>query len=329
MLYLVPLILFTLGASFLLKKVLSDSYRARIISFNELDSNFANTAKECAALKELNSSLGGELEGTVELYDVTKDICKSLDEGKIFNLFKERLSNYINITECQFIKDAALLPKSDSFFLLPLEVNRNRIGFLAVKGLREEEKDKFFILAQQFLLGIQRSLLYKKVQELTITDSLTALYSRRYFLEKLDEEIARSAKFKLKFSFLMIDIDHFKTINDSYGHLVGDAVIKDVSRIIKESVRQVDFIGRYGGEEISLVLIETAKPQALLVAERIRQAIENRVIAVYDETLKVTISIGISAFPHDAAESLKLIDKADIALYQAKQAGRNKVRIFS
>jgi diguanylate cyclase (GGDEF)-like protein len=138
----------------------------------------------------------------------------------------------------------------------------------------------------------------------------------------------RSKKFNYRFSCLMIDIDHFKDYNDRYGHLVGDAILKEVSKSIKENIRQIDLIGRYGGEEFSIVLTETDKEKAQFVAERIRQAIEYKSIRVYDEDLKVTVSIGICEYPADGKNARELFDKADAALYQAKQEGRNRVCVY-
>jgi diguanylate cyclase (GGDEF)-like protein len=126
----------------------------------------------------------------------------------------------------------------------------------------------------------------------------------------------------------MIDIDHFKDYNDRYGHLVGDAILKEVSKSIKENIRQIDLSGRYGGEEFSIVLAETDKEQAQFVAGRIRQAIEYKCIRVYDEDLKITVSVGISAYPGDGKNAEELIDRADSALYQAKQEGRNRVCVY-
>jgi diguanylate cyclase (GGDEF)-like protein len=127
----------------------------------------------------------------------------------------------------------------------------------------------------------------------------------------------------------MIDIDKFKNFNDRYGHLVGDAILRDISRTVKETVRQIDFVGRFGGEEIAVVLAETDRDQARFAAERLRQAIENNVIKVYDEELRVTVSIGVATYPQDADDVDTLIENADKALYVAKQTGRNKVCAFT
>ncbi len=210
--------------------------------------------------------------------------------------------------------------------ILPLKLEGNQVaGYLVVDRILETDKDKFAILAQQFLIGLRRALLYQKVQGLTITDVLTNVYCRRYFLERFSEELKRAKKNKLSLAFLMIDIDNFKQFNDRYGHLVGDAILRQVSRTIREAVRQIDFIGRYGGEEICVVLAETNKEQANFAAERIRQAIALEVIKVYDEALKVTVSIGVSIFPDNTANMQNLIEMADQALYLAKETGKNRV----
>lgn len=329
MLYLAVLILLTIFLYFWLNKVLNNTVSVKTKAYDALNAEFQKLQQENASIKKYNADLEKNAEETIALYDLTKDICKSLDEDRLFALFKDSVNKYIEAKECLFLKTGANLLDYQNFTTLPLVVNKNTVGHLAISGISERDLEKFHILGQQFLLGIGRSLLYKKVQELTITDSLTQVYSRRYFLEKLEEEINRSKKFKLSFSFLMVDIDYFKNINDNYGHLVGDVILREVAKLIKDSIRQIDFMGRYGGEELSVILTETDKKEAQIVAERIREAVESKQIIAYDESLKVTISIGISLFPTDAAENIALIDKADQALYQAKQSGRNKVVLCS
>ena len=211
---------------------------------------------------------------------------------------------------------------------MQVDIDKSPAGYLVARLTKEEDREVFNILAQQFLLGIKRAILYKRVQELAITDTLSGVFSRRYYLERFSEEIERSQKFNYAFSCLMIDIDHFKDYNDQYGHLVGDAILRELSKTIKESVRQIDLIGRYGGEEFSIILTETDKEQAKFAAERIRHSVESKYIRVYDEDLRVTVSIGISTFPFDGKEMGGLIDNADSALYYAKQTGRNKVAVF-
>jgi len=325
MLYITYLLILTVFFSLLLDKFFKIRFSGKSSGYDKLKEEYQNLLLENEKIKKSNFELQKDAEGTIALYDVAKDISKSLDEEKVFSLFKDRLTRYIQVKDCLFLKQKEDLSKIKDATGLPLILNKNVIGYLAVSGLREEEKDKFHILGQQFLLGLERALLYKKVQELSITDSLTQIYSRRYFLEKLEEEISRAKKFQLSFAFLMVDIDHFKKINDNYGHLVGDVILKEVAKAIKENVRQIDFMGRYGGEELSIILTETNKQDAGLITERIRQAVESRQIKAYDETLNTTVSIGVSVYPADATNSMALIDKADQALYRAKLSGRNKV----
>jgi len=284
-----------------------------------------NLIRENSELKNASSDLKNKLKETIALYDITKQICKSLEENEIYNSFYNEIKKNMPVEECRFIKGNINLSEYSGFRIFPLKINDQEFGHLLVKGIKDEDENKFNILSQQFLLGIKRSVLYQKVQELAITDGLTGAFSRRYWIERFQEELSRSKKFQYNLSFLMIDIDHFKNFNDCYGHLVGDAILKSTAETIKENLRQIDLIGRYGGEEFSVILTETNKEKAKLAAERIREAIEKKPIKVYDENLKITISIGISTFPDDAKDTINLIEIADRALYQAKENGRNRV----
>ena len=212
-----------------------------------------------------------------------------------------------------------------SLVSVPLMSENRMVGILVVSCLPREELEKFLILSAQFALEIKKVLLYETVEKLAITDSLTGLYVRRYFSERLEEELHRSKRHKFKFAFLMIDIDDFKLCNDTYGHLVGDAILKEMSRIIKEHLRAIDVVSRYGGEEFAVLLPETGLESAMMIADRLRKKIEESVFAAYDEKLKFTISTGISIYPQDATEEKALIEKADAALYTAKRGGKNIV----
>lgn len=281
--------------------------------------------QENTLLMRENFDFKASLGKTIALYDITKVICKSLDEERVFSLFKEEIGKYMQVDDCKFLQKDDDLSQYVNYIVIPLEIEKNSIGYLVASGVARSEKEKFNILAQQFVLGIKRAILYQRVQELAIVDSLTDVFSRRYWMERFSQEIERSKKYKFNFSFLMVDIDHFKSFNDKYGHLVGDAVLKEVAKRIKQNLRQIDLIGRYGGEEFCVILIETDKAGAQFAAERIRQAVEAQGIRVYDEDLKITVSIGISVFPEDSADKDALIDKADSAMYRAKQNGRNRV----
>lgn len=313
---------------FCLRIELRKAFTKKITAYQSIKEGYNKICLENINLKNEISSLQKKLKQIMALYDVTKEICKSLDADKVFVNFKEELSKYIVIGDCKFLKDASSLPEYNGYTAVPLMISDNPIGYLIAVGVKEEDKATFQVLSLQFILGIKRALLYQQVQELAVTDSLTQAFSRRYFLDRFNEEIGRAKNFGHIFSCLMIDIDHFKNYNDCYGHLVGDAILKELSRVIKENIRQIDLMGRYGGEEFSIILSETDKDLAKLAAERIRQAIEGKSIKVYDEELKVTVSIGVSTYPQDGKGIDRLIDKADSALYKAKQAGRNKVCLY-
>lgn len=311
-----------------LDRIMNKTVLAVQADYRRISSEHDRLLQENIELKKSNLDLERTAEEITAIYNTTKDICKSLNIELIFGYFREQITKYIRIKDCKFIKDDHQLSQYKNDTLLPLKIDTAPIGYLVAIELNEEDKDKFFILAQQFLLGAKRALLYQKVQELAITDSLTQVFSRRYLMERFNEEFVRAKKFKYNLSFLMVDIDNFKEYNDRYGHLVGDAILMEVSKTIKESTRQVDLLGRYGGEEFSVILTETDKEGARLAAERIRYSVEHRDIKVYDENLRVTISIGISVFPDTGSSKEDIIENADSALYQAKQKGKNIICIY-
>lgn len=329
------LFLFILLLLVMLKKITRDNSRRWDDKYKKIEAEYAGLLRQNSKLKQEGDNLNKDLERVIALYEITKELSKSLDEDKIFGLFRDRVARYINLKDLKFVKKEADLPGYKDYTIMALSIHSaagnkdaGAAGYLAVKGIDETEKERYDILAQQFLSGIRRAALFKRVQDLTVADSLTGLLNRRHWQERFIQEIERSIKFKLRFSFFMIDIDHFKEINDKYGHLVGDAVLKEVAKRIRDNARQIDLVCRYGGEEFSVVLIETDKSHALFAAERIRKACEEKDIRVYDENLKVTVSIGVSNFPDDFEARNSLIEKADAALYQAKQSGRNMVSTY-
>ncbi len=212
--------------------------------------------------------------------------------------------------------------------VFPLLADNKFLGALAVEDLPPEAMDNFSILANHFCLEFKRIRLYQRLQKLAISDGLTGLFVRRYFLERLAEEVGRSMRHHLKLAFLMLDIDHFKQCNDRFGHLTGDVVLREVAGQIKACVREIDLVGRYGGEEFSVLLPDTDRLGAGFVAERIRSSIAKKEIDAYDEHIKVEVSIGVALFPEDSTAAQQLIDRADQALYHAKQGGRNRVEFF-
>lgn len=300
----------------------SQKLRERQLSYDKL---FAETTVLHKNIYELET----ESENTFALYEITKDIAKTLKEEEAFTIFKDKLESHnMAFQDLQISFDDSKLKDYKDYFIFPLKSHKQEAGYLAVKGISTGEKDRFSVLAQQFSLGLNRIKLYEEIEKLAITDSLTKLYTRRHCFARFSEELQRSAKYKMNLSFLMLDVDNFKSYNDKFGHLVGDAVLKDVAKSIKSNIREIDLVGRYGGEEFLVILTDTAKKGAEFVAERIRENIHNKEIKAYDERLKVTVSIGVTTFPEDAKTVEELLDKADWCLYRAKNMGKNRVCVF-
>ena len=164
-----------------------------------------------------------------------------------------------------------------------------------------------------------------ELHEISITDNLTGLYNRKHLMETLDKETSRCQRYKRPLAILMIDIDHFKRYNDTFGHLAGDGALKRMAKIFRDSVRAVDYSARYGGEEFLIILPETSKHEAAKAAERIRRCVEEDSLAEGDKATATTVSIGVAIFPEHGDDIQTLIKNADAALYEAKEGGRNQV----
>ncbi len=220
-------------------------------------------------------------------------------------------------------------------WLFPLFIERQLIAILAIEGGGANDFQKCEVLASQLALQVKKIRLYETVKENSIVDGLTNVFVRRHFLERFQEELKRAFRYQFSLSVLMVDVDHFKSYNDKFGHLVGDKTLREVAQVIRENVRRVDVIGRYGGEEFVIVAPEIAKAQGQELAERIRSAVARKRLRIYDEDTQITVSIGVSSFPEDLADKAYreysdsclslLIEKADKALYMAKEEGRNRV----
>lgn len=215
----------------------------------------------------------------------------------------------------------------------PLIVKQEVNGIII--GQRKEKLGKFSLkdmellatLTNQAAIGVENASLYEQTQKLAVTDGLTQLYNHRVFQERLIEEIARAERMQNPLALLMIDIDHFKKYNDTFGHPQGDIVLKEVAKILMKSTRLADFTARYGGEEFVIILPETSKDGAQLLAERILLATKKHKFPGKNlvSPVKMSVSIGVTVFPREATTPEELIKKADTKLYEAKKQGRDKV----
>lgn len=167
-------------------------------------------------------------------------------------------------------------------------------------------------------------------KELSNIDALTSIHNYRFFKEILDNEIKRHKRYERNLSFLLIDIDDFKGINDTYGHLTGDIVLKEIAELLSETIRSCDFLARYGGEEFAVILPETSEKEALILGKRIVSIIENHKFkSIEDEPIiRISVTVGLTSFPRSASNLQQLIDRADQALYKGKRLGKNRITVF-
>jgi two-component system cell cycle response regulator len=219
----------------------------------------------------------------------------------------------------------------DGYAAFPILTGTRLKGLLALGGraaasLAPETEAFLRQVAGQAHIVIENSLLVERLRDLAVRDGLTGLFNHRHSLELLVHECDRASRYPGHVSLLMIDIDHFKEVNDRHGHQAGDHVLREVAALLREGVRNVDVLGRYGGEEFIAILPHTEREDAQLLAERLRQSIAEHAFRVGDAEVRATVSIGVATWPSDQiAASAELVREADRALYRAKAEGRNRV----
>lgn len=201
------------------------------------------------------------------------------------------------------------------------------LAFLLSGPLPKTFLDEVSVYAQLLGLGLQKASLYRLVIERSRRDGLTNLYLRRIFMERLNEEVSFSKRYGTSFSVLMLDLDHFKKVNDTYGHPAGDTVLKSVAECMRTTLHPGVLIARYGGEEFSVLMGLTPTEEVMEHAEKLRSAIQNTEIPLaHTERIKLKVSIGVAHYLPETPSPEELMRRADTALYRAKESGRNCVR---
>ena len=222
------------------------------------------------------------------------------------------------------------------YICIPFSTGGTFTGVVSINMNAEEYKNKKYLIPYiESYLNEAASIIEAKytlnlMKQSSLTDQLTGLYNRRYLEEILEKIAASSVREKSLLGVLMIDVDYFKKVNDTYGHDAGDKVLKELSKLLLENVRESDFVVRFGGEEF-IVILQNIKDESgiVKVAEKIREAFENTKININGKTITKTISIGVAVYPTNTDKIWEAIKFADLALYEAKHTGRNKVVLFS
>jgi two-component system cell cycle response regulator len=225
-------------------------------------------------------------------------------------------------------------PGTGEIVAVPLRSMGNVVGAIALYGrvdgraFDHDDEDALGTLASQASTAIDNVQLHQEAQRLSTTDALTGLWTFRYLSMSLGREIERSTRFERPLAVLMLDLDHFKQVNDSHGHARGDAVLRELAQRVQEQIREVDTFARYGGEEFVVVLPETTMDGATQLADRICHAVSREpFVTEGEEPLDVTVSVGVAAFPDHGSSAATLMRSADKALYIAKNAGRNRWQV--
>ena len=222
-------------------------------------------------------------------------------------------------------------PMADAAVAIPLRRGNHAIGVLALYGRGPAETfsaDDVHLLQSlmhQAETAIENTFLYEEATRLSITDGLTGLWNRRLFDLRISEELQRAIRFQEPFGLMLVDLDHFKNVNDRYGHQAGDAVLVELARRLSDATREVDVVTRFGGEEFALILPKTPVQGTLRLAEKVREVVSNEPFVAGNASIPVTVSVGAAGYPDHGLSTADLLSAADAALYRAKENGRNRV----
>jgi len=312
--------------------------------------------QEYSGLKTEYENSHQELTKYEKLFGLVEEINKNIELVKVGEKFYSVITEYFGVDKINYV-GILVVKKKDVIDIISFS-SSNESLITTIKSLWEEKQtlsntecffsekiysnlyEYIFIIKHQLTdrllsqlrffinetkIGFVRSVLFKEVEELSRIDGLTGLYLRRYFISRLNNELLLASRYNTVFSLIMIDIDFFKKINDTYGHIVGDFVLKELAKLLLQEVKEQGLCARWGGEEFLVFVPYQTQQQVVELAERIRKNVEDYNFLFQDKTIKLTISCGISFYPQEGKDITTLIEEADKKLYKAKQSGRNKV----
>lgn len=342
------------------------------LEFSQTNPNLSQFLEICSgfiSLKIQNILLNEKMQKDVNYHDTMKNIAKIIETqyelkyiipiiGEMLDKFFEdylvyiflrdestgiNVLSYPNDCKDEKILDAikehkeTKLLSEGKIYAVPLICENKNVGSLVAKSTEDEIKlkDREYMeqLAIQMAITINRANVYAEILKHATLDALTGFYNRRQLEVRIKQEVSNAKRQHAPLCGIMTDIDYFKHVNDTYGHAAGDLVLKTIAKVIRGQLREYDIAGRYGGEEFSILLPFTKINEAKMVAERLRQTVENKVIDISkvapdseEKNIKITLSLGIYEIKENDSDE-DLMKKADKALYQAKNTGRNKVVI--
>lgn len=264
--------------------------------------------------------------------DNLQRLLKNINNDIIFDIIENGSPFVVNLLES--MDDYEFVRERDvkSFVCMPISTIKKKYGIVLIESreynkFTDENQKLISLIGHQLSTSIENLELYKKMKELATTDGLTGIYNRLYFQERLSKELKIAHENDYPLSLVIFDIDHFKKVNDTYSHLIGDKVLKTVTSVVKNSIRRSDMIARYGGEEFIILFPNMDIDRAEELCESLRKKIHDTQIPTRDENINVTASFGIANYPANAYSEENLVRAADRALYEAKNSGRNQVRL--